>query len=226
MFGDIGGILGFNRTFMELKVLRSATALNLAQCFNRTFMELKVFWSSFICNAPNCFNRTFMELKVGNHVSASERILVSIAPLWNWKVSQGYTSANHRRFQSHLYGIESWHTLNAARCANSSFNRTFMELKGARSTAEAVMVWVSIAPLWNWKDDGRQRQIRHARFNRTFMELKAVIPRPPTPSPAGFNRTFMELKDSSPVKPVNSCVFQSHLYGIERYQRTRYCGNC
>ena len=78
------------------------------------------------------------------------RRLVSIAPLWNWKISsQLHRNACHsfnrtfmelkvkmfepvleeKSFQSHLYGIES--NMGAPyKVGVGGFNRTFMELKG------------------------------------------------------------------------------------------------
>ena len=142
--------------------------------------------------APGCFNRTFMELKAENaahansaaefqsHLYGIEREVcreyrraqqVSIAPLWNWKVVVGYLLSGLRgfnrtfmelkasillvlswipRFQSHLYGIESIQVL----------------------IASAVVIIVSIAPLWNWKDYKYRVGTFAASFNRTFMELK------------------------------------------------------
>ena len=117
-------------------------------CFNRTFMELKVLRPSYLLTAS----------RFQSHLYGIERSLlcrhkqehkVSIAPLWNWKSIflrlskplQGFNrtfmelkesnktfETNLRKFQSHLYGIESC-------CALRYFTTDL----------------VSIAPLWNWK---------------------------------------------------------------------------
>ena len=51
--------------------------------FNRTFMELKVrFFMVNVMRSPG-FNRTFMELKVTFRLTHLLRSYVSIAPLWN-----------------------------------------------------------------------------------------------------------------------------------------------
>ena len=55
--------MGFNRTFMELKLSFAYACFLLALCFNRTFMELKLKLPSFEKVKSVGFNRTFMELK-------------------------------------------------------------------------------------------------------------------------------------------------------------------
>ena len=79
------GVVGFNRTFMELKLEGAAPLLSLVDSFNRTFMELKLcqttmknvrnkMFQSYLygieigqaCEVGKLgvsFNRTFMELK-------------------------------------------------------------------------------------------------------------------------------------------------------------------
>ena len=185
--------------------------------FNRTFMELKETWfdknktlrvfqshlygiESDELNAhglhPVGFNRTFMELKDTGKWKDEVEQLVSIAPLWNWKIHRLGYDALHCSFQSHLYGIES-HTAVGNCRPTVGFNRTFMELKeawqqvmkapvefqshlyGIESSAERRSsvdnVGVSIAPLWNWKWRGALVPVvQQKSFNRTFMELKVV----------------------------------------------------
>ena len=51
--------------------------------FNRTFMELKVYMTNGYQKLENSFNRTFMELKAGSALGIGRGLLVSIAPLWN-----------------------------------------------------------------------------------------------------------------------------------------------
>ncbi len=53
----------FNRTFMELKFVRTNDAEPQLQRFNRTFMELKSLIEQFSRVIEQWFNRTFMELK-------------------------------------------------------------------------------------------------------------------------------------------------------------------
>ena len=164
--------------------------------FNRTFMELKVDQPPGPPRGPPRFNRTFMELKAlcpclvkfgflfQSHLYGIERAhrhprgwlnLVSIAPLWNWKVwtrtrlvlafsfnrtfmelKVVYCDIPYegRTFQSHLYGIErEVNDTSMFRCR--CFNRTFMELKGGKRRGLQVDKPVSIAPLWNWKETTR-----------------------------------------------------------------------
>ena len=117
-------------------------------CFNRTFMELKV-WTFFAQISVLMFQSHLYGIESVAPVVPADSIQVSIAPLWNWKVvampSQARTQSfnrtfmelkesnktfetNLRKFQSHLYGIESC-------CALRYFTTDL----------------VSIAPLWNWK---------------------------------------------------------------------------
>ena len=203
------------------------------------------------------FNRTFMELKVmGGHWPRLGRI-VSIAPLWNWKLGTQLTRQRLRQFQSHLYGIErrtegEGHThlgafqshlygierrlVEGERRFFGRFNRTFMELKVIQRLEIVAPLWVSIAPLWNWKKANITTRTVFYSFNRTFMELKdgkktvTSVGRSVSIAPLwnwkrrqrwdvqqgeSFNRTFMELKDVLPSALENSVLFQSHLYGIE-----------
>ena len=118
---------------------------------------------------------------------------VSIAPLWNWKVTTGYAVAVAGTFQSHLYGIESVHDNIFFRWI-IRFNRTFMELKGRHSIIMQGVPRVSIAPLWNWKRSKALRLCLLNSFNRTFMELKDSIRSDGCAQVQCFNRTFMELK--------------------------------
>ena len=95
------------------------------------------------------------------------------------------------------------------------FNRTFMELKVGfiklihsviyvsiaplwnwkyRCTLTCISVYVSIAPLWNWKKASSVKAVQAIRFNRTFMELKGTTVVAIPVSFFSFNRTFMELK--------------------------------
>ena len=59
----IQGYEGFNRTFMELKLVACEPKAHDKRSFNRTFMELKFFLRSAGNLLLRCFNRTFMELK-------------------------------------------------------------------------------------------------------------------------------------------------------------------
>ena len=211
---DIRAMVRFNRTFMELKVCCGACCYNCLLSFNRTFMELKGDRLGADVRAA-----TFQSHLYG--IERKDRILlkwcsgsVSIAPLWNWKVSGDATLSHDVEFQSHLYGIES----------KDIYFR-------------AIRACVSIAPLWNWKATRTELgQYQHC-FNRTFMELKVSF----SPLPwyvcmcfnrtfmelkvavgvfrrfkqHSFNRTFMELKGRGPPCMMIAAWFQSHLYGIE-----------
>ena len=57
-------------------------------------------------------------------------------------------STANAMFQSHLYGIESDYGYEVW-AADVCFNRTFMELKGERTSKFSLNICVSIAPLWN-----------------------------------------------------------------------------
>ena len=76
---------------------------------------------------------------------------VSIAPLWNWKYMPCTIKFRAHMFQSHLYGIESFHFF-----------------------ASSIAPTVSIAPLWNWKPGHQPPRTPGTSFNRTFMELKVA----------------------------------------------------
>ena len=57
-------VVGFNRTFMELKCDIGFEEITQSMySFNRTFMELKLQYSFFATLNCKSFNRTFMELK-------------------------------------------------------------------------------------------------------------------------------------------------------------------
>ena len=142
------------------------------------------------------FNRTFMELKAILRSSVSCRFAVSIAPLWNWKRQCSMTiCGTTRRFQSHLYGIES----------NSQIRGQHRERN------------VSIAPLWNWKwlwlwSMGCRRLFQsHLYGIERRKNFKILI------EYLCFNRTFMELKATYFQVADGKVSFQSHLYGIERW---------
>ena len=146
---------GFNRTFMELKAGCDKGKTGRYGSFNRTFMELKDAGGAHR-QGGGSFNRTFMELKeISNfapqtqspvfqsHLYGIEReqtsatccaVVVSIAPLWNWKCSRQYLLPLNYPFQSHLYGIERASLYHHAG-STTRFNRTFMELKAVKGFA-------------------------------------------------------------------------------------------
>ena len=116
--------------------------------FNRTFMELKVLireWSLL----PMEFQSHLYGIESLRLFCKPSRLLVSIAPLWNWK--KIYT---------------------ALHAVHDGFNRTFMELKVHAVYHKVQGAHVSIAPLWNWKFPLFRLLNRTDGFNRTFMELK------------------------------------------------------
>ena len=118
---------------------------------------------------------------------------VLIAPLWNWnqqmqKLVESILSSN-RTFMELKYA-RSKDGRNETLCSN----RTFMELKSAKARLAQQRKSVLIAPLWNWNLLRLPFRTPCARSNRTFMELKwhlIVVRRLRTRS---SNRTFMELK--------------------------------
>ena len=75
--------MGFNRTFMELKLSRKATSVGTRLRFNRTFMELKPFQVILNLQCRISFNRTFMELKHDKRQRAEYTDAVLIGPSWN-----------------------------------------------------------------------------------------------------------------------------------------------
>ena len=58
--------MGFNRTFMELKLPSACNCKICVLRFNRTFMELKHYQTMLATLKIKCFNRTFMELKLAS----------------------------------------------------------------------------------------------------------------------------------------------------------------
>ena len=61
LFGAM--MMGFNRTFMELKFFCLTSTSFKTNSFNRTFMELKCAPAILLSTSILSFNRTFMELK-------------------------------------------------------------------------------------------------------------------------------------------------------------------
>ena len=117
--------------------------------FNRTFMELKFMRSCSSRLASFRFNRTFMELKSASSQDHTGRAGVLIVPLWNWN------SDWHRQVPppDEVLIVPLW---NWNRCIRTSmrsatrFNRTFMELKWCSSRRSMNGRSVLIVPLWNW----------------------------------------------------------------------------
>ena len=74
--------LGFNRTFMELKVqfVVSSAEDSMVQSHLYSCESLRVGYGE---GKYRCFNRTFMELKERNAFGLTLTPCVSIAPLWN-----------------------------------------------------------------------------------------------------------------------------------------------
>ena len=129
--------------------LLSSQLSSITSCFNRTFMELKAYSIRLFF-----INNTFQSHLYGIESEKFGRLRgpagVSIAPLWNWKTDPRNIASKEpgfnrtfmelkglmlklctptRWFQSHLYGIE--------RTGRGRAHRS---------------PWVSIAPLWNWKE--------------------------------------------------------------------------
>ena len=68
---------------MELKPAKYEQAKQEALGFNRTFMELKLLVMLFCVLQQQCFNRTFMELKQCRGISRLDDFVVLIGPSWN-----------------------------------------------------------------------------------------------------------------------------------------------
>ena len=141
-------VWGFNRTFMELKDA-ATTFSKFTPKFQSHLYGIESGKKTGTSVWRSGFNRTFMELKVAmlsaeeadckfqSHLYGIERELaeefqnawlVSIAPLWNWKLSVVCKFSTSLSFQSHLYGIERMVAI-LQQTRSGSFNRTFMELK-------------------------------------------------------------------------------------------------
>ena len=102
-------------------------------------------------------------------------------------------------FQSHLYGIESYLSVNTP-FDELRFNRTFMELKATYLMLSARRTLVSIAPLWNWKPCSAPLHARWLRVSIAPLWNWKVGMMMDVLRMTCFNRTFMELKDtSSPI---------------------------
>ena len=143
-------------------------------------------------------------------------LVVSIAPLWNWKQARSmccplrWRSFNRtfmelkvdevvarvrlHTFQSHLYGIEREAELADADWIES-FNRTFMELKVGTWYDKFARMHVSIAPLWNWKFAPVVPPTALRSFQSHLYGIERVKMKIMQLTRSCFNRTFMELKD-------------------------------
>ena len=75
--------VGFNRTFMELKLKEARKYKIDISGFNRTFMELKHVRTILLATWGHCFNRTFMELKLFGARFTWNFSFVLIGPSWN-----------------------------------------------------------------------------------------------------------------------------------------------
>ena len=220
----VGGLLHFrepkgrfNRTFMELKDPKFTLAVK------GFYVSIAPLWNwkrptSYGSTSNASFNRTFMELK-GHYLNKGQEacmfqshlygiessvnherideLVVSIAPLWNWKLPYFFTYV-----------------------MSSCFNRTFMELKVLalwhkskffvvsiaplwnwkiyESGITAMEGSVSIAPLWNWKSGGGARCLAAQWFQSHLYGIERPLP-----------FTYFDLP----------WLFQSHLYGIESFEK-------
>ena len=176
--GSCGRCISFNRTFMELKECTNFSKLDRFGFQSHLYgieRWCEIAWASVACMFQSHLYGIESE---GIHGRIASRHQVSIAPLWNWKRKPtdfsvyGVESFNRtfmelkaekparlccvERFQSHLYGIESYLSVNTP-FKELRFNRTFMELKGGRRPVAHRPARVSIAPLWNWKISYRHR---------------------------------------------------------------------
>ena len=121
---------------------------------------------------------------------------VSIEPLWNWKLN-----AWQLQFLQSL-----------------RFNRTFMELKVPNICSVGCNNTWFQSNLYGIESRLLSGHWRTSFcFNRTFMELKESCVRSMKIGEISFNRTFMELKGLLYAYVRFVALFQSNLYGIERF---------
>ena len=69
-----------------------------------------------------------------------------------------------------------------------------MELKSNKKAKYTPIIYVLIAPLWNWNKHWFCQLQMNLGSNRTFMELKFELGQKLYPAARCSNRTFMELK--------------------------------
>ena len=180
--------------------------------FNRTFMELKGIVAVVIDESLQ-FQSHLYGIESCLQPREGLRRLVSIAPLWNWKISsQLHRNACHsfnrtfmelkvkmfepvleeKSFQSHLYGIE--RKFGHDQCWNNA---------------------VSIAPLWNWKVDGTPVVVGYLLFQSHLYGIERYA----VSRCNGFNvvsiAPLWNWKWQGAVFLEVERKFQSHLYGIE-----------
>ena len=121
-------VLCFNRTFMELKWLRSEHVTMRKVVLIVPLWNWNVFgwgeevWIRKVLIVPLWNWNYFI------HLIDDSLLFVLIVPLWNWN--------------SGLLVVPSW--------SASRFNRTFMELKCTNNISTCVCCIVLIVPLWNW----------------------------------------------------------------------------
>ena len=121
-----------------------------------------------------------------------------------------------RRFQSHLYGIESALVV-VLGVVWIMFQSHLYGIESLAGEGQYATRHVSIAPLWNWKCGSPSQGRWHLWFQSHLygIERSNILFHPEWK--LRFNRTFMELKEYNcafKFRPVFK--FQSHLYGIER----------
>ena len=193
-------IIGFTRTFMELKLMRKRMDASSADV-----VLLVPLWNwNFPCESHD-----------------DTRGIVLLVPLWNWNTRESTLYGKEYWFYSYLYGIETiyrsssvlairvllvplwnWNFLHFSISPDASkcFTRTFMELKLRRSTFWCKEINVLLVPLWNWNWYKVEKFWYAFSFTRTFMELKR-----------NNRRIFVVFKR-----------FYSYLYGIETFGLHRH----
>ena len=135
-----------------------------------------------------------MELKDrSGELTITANIKVSIAPLWNWKKTStlldGQNSSFNRTFMELKVGLLALEIVKAIR-----FNRTFMELKAANVNYQQALENVSIAPLWNWKMRILGWLPRYWSVSIAPLWNWKLTKPSKVDMDVCFNRTFMELK--------------------------------
>ena len=200
--------------------------------FNRTFMELKVDGGIWIRHGEE-FQSHLYGIESVLPFNKLKSLLVSIAPLWNWKDYRERFKAEYIRFNRTFMELKvpitiiircpitvsiaplwNWKTnLNdVIDIILAGFNRTFMELKEKKRRKKYPSMEVSIAPLWNWKRRQEERLVEQELFQSHLYGIESLYWNDEELADDGFNRTFMELKATRLQQPYMAAMFQSHLY--------------
>ena len=190
-----------NRTNLELKLCRIDINKIGSSTTNRTNLELKQRQNCGTWSRIRTTNRTNLELKPIHHsrhhprnryqshqsgietsVSAAlfPKLMLPIAPIWNWNWSESRIWTNHRGYQSHQSGIETWHQDRGAANhriyqshqsgietitgqENLDWSSIYQSHQSGIETcrinpAYLATIILPIAPIWNWNLGSRRQR--------------------------------------------------------------------